>query len=357
MKTKLPTPQKLPSGMYRCQVTVDGERVSVVDADPDLCQAKAVATKAGMMQEKDHPEPITVEKAMARYIDSRDKVLSPSTIRSYKNISKNYFKKIKRCKLSQVDERMIQGQINLYAGEKAYKTLKNAVSFLVSVVSEDHAINIKRLKYPQRIPKEHAYLEATSITKLIDVCRDDVIEIPVLFALWLGMRRSEICALEWEDIDFKGKTVSITKAKVPDENNEYVIKQTTKTEKSRRVISCPDYILERLKSFQPDVEKRSGQIVKMNPNDIYNHLKVICDNNGIPFVGIHGLRHTNASVMLSLGVADKIAMARGGWSSKDTMQNIYQHLFADDKSAADAAINGYFDGLIGKTAHENAHEK
>ena len=84
---------------------------------------------------------------------------------------------------------------------------------------------------------------------------------------------------------------------------------------------------------------------------------MICDNNGIPFVGVHGLRHTNASVMLSLGVADKIAMARGGWSSKDTMQNIYQHLFKNDKSAADTAINGYFDGLICKNAHETAHDE
>lgn len=357
MKKKLPTPQKLPSGQYRCQITVDGERVSVVDADPDICQAKAYALKSGMVEQKNNPTPITVEKAMEKYIEIRSNVLSPATIRAYKNVSKNYFKQIKSKKLSSIDETIIQSQINLYAKEKSYKTVKNAVSLLVSVVSEDHPINIKRLKYPQRIPKEHAFLEAGSITKLIDVCRGDVIEIPVLLALWLGMRRSEICALDWGDIDFANKTISITKAKVPDENNKYVTKNTTKTEKSRRVLNCPDYILERLKASQPDESRRTGQIVKLHPNDIYNHLKVICDNNDIPFVGVHGLRHTNASVMLSLGVADKIAMARGGWSSKDTMQNIYQHLFKDDKSAADTAINGYFDGLICKNAHESAHDE
>ena len=36
MKTKLPTPQLLPSGQYRCQVMVAGKRVSVVDADQDM---------------------------------------------------------------------------------------------------------------------------------------------------------------------------------------------------------------------------------------------------------------------------------------------------------------------------------
>ena len=58
--------------------------------------------------------------------------------------------------------------------------------------------------------------------------------------------------------------------------------------------------------------------------------------------------------MLSLGIVDKVAMARGGWSSKETMERIYQHIFSSDKQAADSAINQYFDQLI---AHENAHEE
>ncbi len=50
MKKKLPTPQKLPSGAWRCQVMVNGKRVSVGEDDPALAQAKAVALKAGMIQ-------------------------------------------------------------------------------------------------------------------------------------------------------------------------------------------------------------------------------------------------------------------------------------------------------------------
>lgn len=44
-----------PVGMYRCQITVVGERKSVVDADPDICQAKAVALKSGMIEEQKNP--------------------------------------------------------------------------------------------------------------------------------------------------------------------------------------------------------------------------------------------------------------------------------------------------------------
>lgn len=216
---------------------------------------------------------------------------------------------------------------------------------LLSAISDYTDIDPRKLTYPQQIKKEHPFLEAPDIAKLIDVIRGDKAEIPVLFALWLGLRRSEICALEWPDIDFEKKTVSITKAVVPNEENKYVLKKTTKTEKSRRVLDLPDYLISRLEALQPDLSKRVGRITTMNPNDIYNHLKVICDRNGIPFVGIHGLRHTNASVMLSVGITAKLAMARGGWSNNATMQNIYQHLFSSDKKEAGEKINQYFDAL------------
>lgn len=66
-----------------------------------------------------------------------------------------------------------------------------------------------------------------------------------------------------------------------------------------------------------------------------------------------GLRHTNASVMLSLGIVDKVAMARGGWSTDYTMKNVYQHLFQEDKKNADELIDDY----LNQKLHTNLHTK
>ena len=86
-------------------------------------------------------------------------------------------------------------------------------------------------------------------------------------------------------------------------------------------------------------------------------MRDICERNGIDFVGVHGLRHTNASVMLSLGIVDKVAMARGGWSTDVTMKSVYQHVFPDDKVSATALVDTYFSGVAeGKIAHKIAHE-
>lgn len=345
-----PKPQLLPSGSWRCLVTISGQRISVTADTPEEAHAQAVAMKSGYLAKE--KKGMTVKQAVQTYIADRTNVLSPSTLRAYKNIADNYFEDLSSVQVSQITEADLQKQINKYAETKSPKTVKNAVSFLVAVVSIDHPVNIKRLKYPTKKQTEHAYLEGPEIAQLIDACRNDPVELPVLFALWLGLRRSELCALHWEDIDFTRKTVSVTKALVPDSDNKFVLKNTTKTEKSTRLLSCPDYILTRLDALYPDKSKRSGRIINLYPNDIYNKLKLLCEKHKIPFVGVHGLRHTNASVMLSLGITDKLAMARGGWSSKDTMQSIYQHLFADDKSAADTAINNYFSSLAVTTAHE-----
>ena len=74
-------------------------------------------------------------------------------------------------------------------------------------------------------------------------------------------------------------------------------------------------------------------------------MKSICEDNNIDFVGVHGLRHTNASVMLSLGIIDKVAMARGGWSTDVTMRSVYQHLFQPDKDAAGEKVDSYFESI------------
>ena len=84
-----PTPVKLPSGAWRCQVMVQGRRISVVDDDPEVAHTKALAIKNGIVQEEKAPAAMTVGEAIDQYIESKDSVLSPSTVAGYKRIRKN----------------------------------------------------------------------------------------------------------------------------------------------------------------------------------------------------------------------------------------------------------------------------
>ena len=111
MKKKLPTPQRLPSGMWRCQIMVDGQRISVVDEAPAVAQAKAVAMRAGLIDKKKTGPSMTVGQAIDRYIESKDAVLSPSTLRGYRSIRKNSLGRLAPMQLDSLTQEAVQRHI------------------------------------------------------------------------------------------------------------------------------------------------------------------------------------------------------------------------------------------------------
>lgn len=350
---KIPKAKQLPSGTWRVQIMVEGQRISVTGDTEAQATAKALAIREQLIEAAKTPrDAITLEAAIEKYIAARDKVLSPATVRGYHVILKNRFPDLMKKKVYQIGEAEIQSAINSEAETKSYKTIKNSIGLILSVLGEYKTINVKRLRFPQHKKKEHPYLDGDQIVKLISACEGDIAEIPILLGVWLGLRRSEIMGLQWESVDFENGKLHIDHSAVYDKDDNLILKDAMKTETSNRVLDCPQYILRKLMEYQPDEKRRTGSVFTLHVNTIYKNLEKICEKAGIPFVGVHGLRHTNASVMLSLGIVDKIAMSRGGWSSKETMERIYQHLFDSDKAAADDAINAYFEQLI---AHDISH--
>ena len=356
-----PRPALLPSERWRCQFYVNGKRNSVTADTPEEAHAQAVALRAGLLQESaDRAEQkkgnLTLADAIDLFIQRRENVLSPSTINGYKEIKRNRFQSLQKMTVRDIDEQDLQQAINEDAKTVSHKTIKNALALVASVLSEYKDIDPKRLRLPRAKKMEHAYLDETGMINLFDAIRGSSVEIPILMAVWLGMRRSEILGLCWDCVDFKAKQIHVRRTYLRDKEKGYVLVENTKTTASTRVLPCPDYILTKLADYTPN--RRTGRVFTMHPNTIYKLMRDICERNGIDFVGVHGLRHTNASVMLSLGIVDKVAMARGGWSTDVTMKSVYQHVFADDKKTAGVLVDTYFAGVAeGKTSHETSHKK
>ncbi len=78
---------------------------------------------------------------------------------------------------------------------------------------------------------------------------------------------------------------------------------------------------------------------------MYSRFKRLMDKNDID-ITFHDLRHLNASVMLMLGVPDKYAMERGGWSTDCILKSVYQQTFSSERKKIDKIIDGYFTGII-----------
>lgn len=368
-KLRAPKPQELPSGQWRCQVMVDRKRISVVEDTPEGAHAKALAIKAGVIEKNETQAAersglITLSKAIDIHIAARENVLSPSTINGYREIQRNRFPRLMGMSVKEIDTFTLQEAVNDDAKSVSQKTIKNALALVASVMGDyDKEININKLKLPQKKKAPPRYYEEEELIELFDLIRGSFIELPILLATWLGLRRSEIFGLCWDAIDFDTGEIEIKRTLVKKGNGKgYVLREEMKTEGSRRTLSCPGYILSKLEAYAPS-GRRKGEIFTMHPNTPYQTLKDMCERSGLKFVGVHGLRHTNASVMVSLGVMDKYIMAEGGWSTDHTMKAVYQHVFESGRRGAADKRDNFFSSISAgvnpteknKIAHEITH--
>lgn len=347
-------PTKLPSGSYRCQVYIgkdaNGKRqyISVTDQDKRRCLAEATKIAQHHHEIEKDQSLMTLGEAIDSYIELKSNVLSQATIRGYNSVRKNHLQPEMDMALKSITSTVAQRAINREAGDSSAKTVKNIYGVLTVVMSQYTDRKLK-VTLPQPEPFEGNVLSEKDLKKLIRVLNGEEIEVPILLAMFLGLRRSEILALTHDDYDPARKILSITKAKVPNKNNQYVIK-TTKTVKSNRKISVPPYLAAKLEARI----EQGKEFCSVSPSHICTKLGKICNANNIPKIRLHDLRHQNASVMLALGVADKYAMERGGWSSNATMKNIYQHTMSSEKLSVDERINGYFEGLATRNATQKS---
>lgn len=119
-----------------------------------------------------------------------------------------------------------------------------------------------------------------------------------------------------------------------------VEKSATKTYESTRMHEIPPYILELINKVETEyLTELSGQA-------IYKRFSRLLEKNGLPHMTFHDLRHLNASIMLALGVPDKYAMERGGWSTPNVLKSVYQHTLSKDRAEQDDKINSYFESLV-----------
>lgn len=284
---------------------------------------------------------MTLDEAISKYIETKSNILSPSTIVGYEVIRKKRLQPLMQIKLSKLTNESIQAAINAEAKEFSPKSVANTFGLLSAVLYKYRPGFKLDVSLPQKQKYIGKSLTEEQIGMLLKSIVGDRAEIAILLALWLGLRRSEIIALKWDDIDFKKQTIRVDEAMVLNKDNEYVVKGT-KTYSSARLMYAPKYIMDKL----VNAPHESEYVVNMHPTSILYRLRFHCQTLGIPYVRLHDLRHTMASVGLSLNIADKYMMERGGWSNVQTMKKIYQHTQESGRKTADIAIDSYFEKLL-----------
>lgn len=336
-KMKQPKATQLPSGMWYCRVRVGGKDISITRETEKVAIAEAMAIRAGVLDAQKTPARITLEQAIDRYIDARRRVLSPSTICGYQTIKKTRFQASMQLQLATLTAERLQQMVNREACLCGAKTLKNAWSLIAAAIeSETGSRPSVRLK--QIVRKERPFLTPEQIQVFLRALRGRSIEAPALLAL-SSLRRSEILNLRWQDVDYAAGVIHVRGAAVYDENWKLVHKAENKNRSSRRDVP----MIQPLRIALEEMEHKGEYVVTMNPSYLYEGINAICVNNGLPAVGIHGLRHSFASLAYHLAIPERIAMRIGGWANAATMHEIYTHLAASDVAKSASALLAYFE--------------
>ena len=332
----VPTPRQVSSGKWYIYLRLSTGTYSITDKDYNRCIARARAIKAGVLEEEQPGDGVTLTQAIDRYIESRSAVLSPSTIRGYRIIQRNRFPGLMRQNVYKISRRQLQAAINKECREVSAKTVKNAYGLISAAIAYETDRQIT-VTLPQVIPNEHEFLTPEQIPVFLEAVKGTDIELACLLGLW-SLRQSEISALKRGDVDFTVNTIKINRAAVPDEHNKMVVKPETKNTSSRRTIPLSPRIKELI---SPDLPQ-DAQLVTISPAGLRRKINRICEENNLPPVGVHGLRHSFASLGYSLGIPEKELMAIGGWSNDATMKKIYTHISKQQKQDAAQKIMEFY---------------
>ena len=188
------------------------------------------------------------------------------------------------------------------------------------------------------------------LSNLNELSVDDIkYKTAITLTLFTGVRLGELMGLEWSDIDFTNGIVSINKSSqyLADKG---VFTKTPKTESSIRDVAIPDSVIEILEEYKIWYDRQKelcGEFWEesnrlfiqdngkpMHPDTVSKWFVKFVQKIGLPYLNFHGIRHTNATLLISQNVDVAVVAARLGHAQISTTFNFYVHPLASHNRSA-----------------------
>ena len=184
---------------------------------------------------------------------------------------------------------------------------------------------------------------------------DTKYKVAIILTVFTGVRLGELMGLEWQDVDFKNGIISINRS------SQYladmgVFTKVPKTESSIREIAIPEFIVSLLEEYKLWYEEQKSIYSElwtdsdrlfvqadgkpMHPSTISKWFVKYVGQIGLPVINFHGLRHTNASLLVAQNIDIAVISARLGHAQISTTLDFYVHpLLSHNKKAGYALEN------------------
>ncbi len=283
--------------------------------------------------------------------------LRPSTLDGYQKIVHAYLvPNLGEVRLQVLDLSRVERFLHTVGEMRSPKTVRNIHGVLSSALTD--ALRWKLVPYnvatgamlptlERRPPR--AWNPAQTARFLAHV-EDDRLGALWRFLVVTGVRRGEALGVRWSDVDLDAGTVTITSSRVQTKGG--VVEGPTKTSAGARTISLDEDTRAVLRAWRTE---QTAEFMRLGirpdhglcftaesgrglwPNRVTARFGDLCDELGLPRIGVHGLRHSAATYMIGAGVSPKLVAQRLGHANPSITLGTYSHVLpGHDRAAADA---------------------
>lgn len=319
--------KKLPSGNWNTRVVwhdSSGKRHEESFTYSSKEKAIIEATKFKENIKRISRNDITVAEAVEGYIAAKSNVLSPSTIRSYK-LAQKHLEPIWKVHLQKITTDIVQTYINTISTQFSAKYVKNVYGLLAASLRHFNADIRLRITLPKQNAPELNVPVTDEVSSMLGTSKG-WLNLSIKLAGFCSMRRGEIAALKFKDIDRAKGLIHVHSDFVRDYTYKWIYKETPKTSASNRYIDCPWFILNDIPDGDPE-----DFIIGHMPNVITGEFGKLRDKLGIN-VRFHDLRAFFASTLLAEGLPTSYVTSQGGWDKNSpVMRKHYDRLMRDKK--------------------------
>lgn len=302
----------------------------------------------------------SLDSYLDKWLSMTKGTISDRTLGDYESLLRLYFRPaLGKKRLNSVTPMDIQNVITdmasrglssrtiQYAHTVLQRALKEAVIPFKLLTSNP----ARELKLPRRVKKEMKALSPDAAQAFLNECANSKYGLLLEFALITGMRPGEYLALMWRDLDLKKGTAAIQRVLVRNRKGGGWSFQPTKTERSRRCIPLPPYLVRNLeahKRAQNEARLKLGSAWENNdlvfassvgsPLSMRNlqrrHFKPILERAKLENIRTYDLRHSCATLLFASDENPKIVSERLGHASIVLTLDTYTHVLPTMQRAA-----------------------
>lgn len=336
----------------------------------------------------------TLDKCAEFCLEQRKTKLSPTTYFDYCNALKVHIKPYfqNRKPIRDLKARDIEAFCNMLVSEgKSPKTVHKMLGLIGPAFryAEKNDFIIKNpMNVVDKPPKgrcETQYYTAEQLNTLAKAAKGSYIETPVILAMVLGLRRSEIIGITWDNVDFENRLIHIKQSVVTGDSSilpkgtykvigevggrrtrEIILKTMLKTDSSVRSFTMNDALYNYLRTLKakqdimPRETKAYMDFVCVNavgmlitPDTVTAQFRKLLDKHGLPHIKFHALRHSCISLLANnTAFSMKQIQDYAGHGDFLTTFNVYSHADDSAKKSEMDYITSCFTDLFGSSDEE-----